>query len=296
MKAQSKTGNKLSSPLKRSAMLLLIGAVSMTGCFVIDPFDEDNWESGRYTATEPFEYSVGAGSYSGFQISGVNGSIEIIGQAGLTTVEIWGVKRVRSKSTSDAERHLEDLIIHVGNESDRIFVQTIQPRVTEGREYSVEYHIRIPDTWTVAAANTNGDVTVDSLSGSVYTALTNGNIRLRNISGDVETGITNGDIQLLNIQGNVQAGTTNGNLSGDIVIPEDGRCSMATVNGGISLDIPADTSAELEARVTNGSITVTGLALNNLVSSKRKVQGVLADGNGRIFLSVVNGGIDVQGY
>ena len=245
----------------------------------MDHYHNNNGNGNQdYSVSETFEFSITIGNQDTFTISGINGAIDITGSATATTVEIWGEKIVKSFSTLDAEAHLDELEVQVSSHSNEVNVQTNQPRDTDGRSYEVVYHVRLHSYWRVGVNNINGGVDVDSIHNKVTVDLTNGGVVLTDIQGDTDVDVVNGQI------------------IGRIALPLSGSCRFGTVNGQVVLNIPEETTADLSASVTNGSIQISGLELQDLQISPRSVDGVLGDGNGSICLTTVNGTISVNGY
>ncbi len=78
--------------------------------------------------------------------------------------------------------------------------------------------------------------------------------------------------------------------------PASGTIDFANGNGNLTLDVPTDVSAELEATVTSGTISLTNLTLQNEVSSPTSLTGTLGAGEGQITLGTVNGNIAISGF
>jgi DUF4097 and DUF4098 domain-containing protein YvlB len=221
---------------------------------------DSNVANNDFVASEPFYFRVDVVGQEQLSLEGISGSIAITGVAGSDSVVISGEKRVRSESTEDAEEHLDLLEVSVEDLTTGVYVETVQPEQSHGRSYEVDYDIVMPDTWDVAIQNVNGQITLDDIFASA-------------------------SVQLVN-----------GQVAGDVTIPLGGTMGMSVVNGAIALDIPQTTSAEFSAAVVNGTITVTGLTLEDAVSTSNSVTGTLGDGEGTIGLSVVNGTISVLGF
>jgi hypothetical protein len=66
-------------------------------------------------------------------------------------------------------------------------------------------------------------------------------------------------------------------------------------NGSLFLSVQEDVSGQFGAKVGNGTIKVSGLDLQDVVSTPHQVSGVLGSGQGLIELSAGNGEIRVQG-
>jgi len=259
-----------------TAIVSMLLILALTSCYVVDPIDHVS--DTNFSAKAPFSFDIPVNNQKYIEIESINGQITISGEAGLSSVKIWGERIVQSDSYDDAEEHLENIEVLVSDGHDKIAVKTEQPSITHGRNYQVIYNIIIPDNWAVVVENVNGQIEIDSLNA------------------DIAIGLVNGDVVLTNIRGNITTGVTNGTIYGTITLPLNGVCSMCSVNGQIQLNIPKTTSAALTAKVTNGTVSVTNLALNNMVSSRNSVSGIIGSGQGTISVESVNGTISVSGF
>lgn len=250
--------------------------LALSSCLVVDPIDHVG--DTDFSVRAPFSFDIPVKNQHHIEIEGINGSITITGKPGISTAQIWGEKIVASDNYEDAEAHLQYLEVQISDKTDKISIETDQPTVTYGRSYQVIYNAIIPDDWDVAIENVNGKVVIDSLNG------------------DVAVGLVNGDVVLTYISGNVAVGVTNGTVYGKINLPTSGFCTINTVNGQIQLSIPQTTSAKLGAKVTNGTVSVSNLTLNNMVSAQNYLSGVLGSGQGTITVETVNGSIKVNGF
>ena len=269
-------------------LLLLLTSHCIIDSSVIGGFDEE--------AKESFYHTVTVGNQQGFRIQNVNGSIDITGEVDATTVEVRGEKIVKSKSRADAVAHLDDIQIIIVEGGNEVFVRTEQPDNTSRRNYEVIYHVRVPASWLVTVVNINGQVAVDSVQNDVDVLLTNGDVLLSNVTGNLDVGLTNGNVGLTNLLGSVEAGVANGRIYGDVTLPLQGICQLSVTNGQIDLGLPVNTSAQFTAVVTNGSISISNLTLNNEATTQNSRTGTLGNGEGTITLTVVNGEITVNGF
>ncbi len=254
----------------------VILALALSSCLVVDPIDTVS--DTDFSASAAFSFEIPVKNQQRIEIEGINGSITITGKSGIATAQIWGEKIVASDSYEDAEAHLQYLEVQISDKTDKLSVETDQPSLTYGRNYQVIYNVIVPDDWDLTIENVNGKVVIDSLNG------------------DVSVGLVNGDAVLTEISGNVSIGVTNGTVDGKMNLPTNGICTIQTVNGQIQLSIPATTSAKLSAKVTNGTVSVSNLTLNNMVSSQHALSGVLGSGQGTITVETVNGSIKVNGF
>lgn len=277
------------------SVLALLSLWVFTACDVTSITDPRDDAGGNATAVEPFSFTVNVANQNRFRIEGINGLIDVVGVPGAATVEIRGERRVRSRSEADARDYLRNLEVRVTDSNSEVFVKTVQPQETHGRNLEVTYYICIPADWETIANNANGNVLVDSLAGNVAVALANGNVQMREISGNLAIVLTNGNVSLAAITGGTLVSLVNGNINAGVTLPQNAACEMNTVNGTIALRIPQSTSARFSAEVTNGTINVSGLVMHDMITSPKSVSGRLAEGSGKIALKTVNGNIGVTG-
>jgi hypothetical protein len=267
--------------LRRATLVLAVAAdliLLQTGC-VIDITNEGTVDvaSNDFEASVEFETSVPVGGMESIQVIGGNGTIDVKGIPELEEISIRGVKRVRSESRLDAEKHLAYLDVPLEAGSRKLTVRTVHPSPTGGRSYLVDYEILVPRWFQVSVENGNGTVLVDEIAGDV----------------DVKNG--NGHVLFGKLTGSSWVDLGNGRVEAKVVLPRNGVLSYAVGNGGVGLTLDPSVSASFKAKVGNGFIALTGLSLSQAVSSPRSLQGILASGEGVIDLRVGNGSIEVTG-
>ena len=228
-------------------------------------------------ASAPFSFDVTVAGQTRLRLEAINGTVDIAGSTSANTVSVTGERRVRSDSARDAADQLPNLEVSVTEGVDVILVRTIQPE-NDDHEYVVDYVITMPRELAVIVNNVNGDIDVDSINSRV----TVGNV--------------NGGIDLTNIVGSTTVGLVNGQIDARITLPLDGTIDLETVNGEIGLRIPGNTSARVDARVQNGTVTVSNLSLQISEQTPTSVMGTLGSGRGTISLGAVNGAIELSGF
>ncbi|MDZ7261716.1 MAG: DUF4097 domain-containing protein [candidate division KSB1 bacterium] len=276
----------------------LLGLIALSSCEITVPADHngERVDNTNFSAAEPFSFEVAVKTQSRFVLAAINGSIDVVGVPGTSSVKIWGERIVKSESEADAQAHLEKLEVQVKDGDEEVFVKTVQPGETQGRTYVVNYHIQMPDTWDFYLETINGEMAVDSLNATVSIGATNGNVKLTKVTGTVSVNLTNGNIWLRDLVGSVKVDLTNGTIDGRVSLTAQAICDMEITNGGISLGIPKTTSATFSAKVVNGSVSVSELALSNMSTSRTSVSGILGDGKGTVNLRTTNGNIKVWGF
>jgi hypothetical protein len=249
-----------------------------------------------HEAAQAFRFAVPAGTGAVLALEGITGSVEIDGVAGLDSVVIAGKRRVRAESTAEAEAHLDELQVAVTPADARLEVRTMQPADTHGRQYIVDYEIRVPSAWEVSAANVTGNIAAASCANGLALRCTTGRLSVHQAVGEVEVDLVTGDIELEDIRGDLDVTSVTGNVAAKVYLPDSGHCDIRLVTGSIALAIPATTSARLTASVVTGSIATTDLSLAEASVGTRLVTGILGSGNGRIALNVTTGRISVDGF
>lgn len=244
-----------------------------------NPVDTDDEISNTdFKAEESYTFRTAVLNHTRFRLEAINGNIFIKGITDYDSIIAVCEKYVGSESIEDAEEHLQKLGVNVQDLNNEIYIKTIQPQESHGRDYVVNYEILIPNNLEVSVVNMNGIVTVDSVHQNVSVENANGQIVLNEISGSVLGNILNGYIE------------------STVILPTDGTLTLNAINGGIGLNIPQNTSAEFSAHVTIGNISISNLDLQDEVRTDNSISGILNDGQGTISLSTINGNISVFGF
>ena len=254
-------------------------ATILSGCLDIHIFDgnDDNVSNTRFEASETFAYTVGVASRVRLRLEGISGQITVTGSSSASEVTITGERIVGSESQQDADRHLDDLTVRLSTTGPEVHVWTDQPSDAHGRRYEVDYRVTVPSGFEVVLRNTNGEIEIAGIAGSVEVDNVNGQVTLADVSCDVRVDVVNGRI-----------------VAG-VDVPSGTTVDLGTVNGVIQLDLPRDVSAELYAQVVNGVISLSDLPLNDQTVTPTTLRGTLGAGEGSIQLTTVNGSISIRG-
>ncbi len=290
---------KISKALLKVLALALVSMHAFSACYINNIEEPSEVASGNAVVVEPFLFTVDVLNQSRIDIGGITGPIDVVGVPGASKAEIWGERRVTSKSTEDAREFLQHVQVRfdAGNMTNAIFVKTEQPAETHGRKVEVIYHLRVPNHLDALVNHANGNVFIDSLAGHVSVELADGNVQLREFSGNMTVRLTNGNVKLANFTGSqfTLVAVVNGNIDAGLALPLQAVCELRTVNGTIGLRIPQNTSAQFSAEVTNGTIHTSGLVILDSTTTPKSVRGRFANGEGKITLKTTNGNIGVAG-
>jgi hypothetical protein len=211
-----------------------------------------------------------------FEVVNVNGTINASPATG-SEVEVR-VERIAKASNDDAARELlKKIEIAETVSAGRVRLETKAPRQNFGRSgHEVRYWVKVPKGLGVNFETVNGGVRLENLDGQIAASTTNGGVRGAGLRGTVRASTTNGGVEI------TMAAVT-------------GEIELETTNGGIRLQLPEDTKANLEARCTNGGITV-GEGWGSYEASeksRRRVSATLNGGGPRVSAETTNGGVRI---
>lgn len=231
-----------------------------------------------FTAEEIVEKEFPVENLSRVNIEAINGEVVVTGHHDADAVVLTAHLIVGSDSQVDADSHIDDLKIQVTKSDNELFVQTVQPQVSDGRKYDVKLDVIVPS------------------SVSVMVGQVNGTIEIIDIENSVDVANTNGDVLLSNILGGVAADVVNGSIAATVTLPVHKTIDLIIDNGSIELNIPRLTSAVLGASVGNGAINTFNLVFYDVVQTDQSLTGTLGNGEGVIELWAENGDIRVVGF
>lgn len=264
----------------KSCLFKLFAAYILFIVFGCDEYSigpNDNFNNASFIAKESFSFSAVALNNSKFRLEAINGNVTITGNSTSDSIIIKGEKIVASESISDAQTHLTQLNVDTQNITNGILIKTKQPNESNGRSYTINYIISIPNNYEISVELANGNVLISSINNAVS---------VNNI---------NGEVSLDDIFGSTFINLVNGQIKSKQSLPQNGIINFASVNGSIKLDIPSNTSAEFSAGTINGNISVSNLIIKNQVVTATSIKGILNAGEGKINLSLVNGSISAAG-
>ena len=209
------------------------------------------------------------------EVVNINGAINAEPGEG-AKVEIRAERIAKAGNDEAAQELLKKIEIVETASADRVRVETKVPKMSWGRSgHEVRYWVKVPKGVAVSFENVNGAVRMENLDGEIAASTTNGGVRGQRLRGTVKADTTNGgvEIDMAAVTGDIELGTT---------------------NGGIRLRLPEDTKATLEARCTNGGISVDeGLSIQVSEKSRRRFSGSMNGGGPKVSIETTNGGIRI---
>jgi Putative adhesin len=215
------------------------------------------------------------------EINNINGKIDVEPSTG-NSVDVSAVKKARGASAESAKASLDRATIVEDVSSGRIKIDTkiekLSGVVFNGGNITVEYHVKVPAGAEVKVTTVNGGIEITGLHGRISAETTNGGVTTRDVSGQLE------------------ASTTNGGLDIDLSRVPEGGVKLEFTNGGLKMRVPRDAKATISASITNGGINSNDLQIEATGdNNRRRLEGRMNGGGGRIQIEGTNGGITLSG-
>jgi beta-lactamase regulating signal transducer with metallopeptidase domain len=212
-----------------------------------------------------------------------NGSITVIRDDSLKSMQVTVVVGDRSDSRSDSDSHRAAVqgatLVAERDSSGQVKVRVNLPGLGLFRNNppSTNVTVRTPGLSGVRAESMNGSIRTEGDLGKLALETINGSIDAAGAASVVEADSNNGSISIAGTMTSVKAESTNGNvdISGAmasaraetangkirIAVPAGSKAVIdaESVNGGITLEIPASWDGAIDASTTNGRLRVTDI-------------------------------------
>lgn len=225
----------------------------------------------RFEKTYPFNAS------GRVQVSNVNGSI---------IVESWDRNEIKFEYTKVAatKERLSEMEVWINAQQDIFTVETKYERVKRNNK----------DRWN-GKLYANFKLTVPRGARLDDVETVNGSVTVSNMTNYCAVSAVNGSVKATNLRGTAKLGTVNGTVYADFDKLDDASViSLDSVNGTVRLIIPSDSNATVKADTVNGSISNEfRLPVRKGKYVGRDMYGKIGNGNVKIKLSSVNGGLSI---
>ncbi|MGK2962756.1 MAG: DUF4097 family beta strand repeat-containing protein [Gemmatimonadaceae bacterium] len=151
----------------------------------------------------------------------------------------------------------------------------------------------------VSAESVSGDIEIDGVAGDVRAESVSGRVTLRNVVGDIATESVSGSLNIVSASSaRVRAETVGGSLSYDGTIEPLGNYSFTTHSGRLTLAVPANAGATVQLETYSGTVDsdfpVTLESGANRQMGESRFDFRIGDGRSRIVLETFNGNIEIK--
>ncbi len=228
------------------------------------------------TATDEWTHTYPLAAGGEVSIENTNGRVEVDAADG-ETVEIHAERIAKAATEAGARELLPRITINEDIKPNRVAVSTTKMSgVMIGASFEVRYRVKAPGSAVVKVTNTNGSITVSSMTGGVEAHGTNGGVTGKELSGGVDASVVNGAVNV------------------DMASVGTQRIVLHTTNGSVTLAVPEDAKADVEATCVNGGISVNGVKIEVIEQSRRRILGKMNGGGAPIELRTINGGVRIR--
>ncbi len=181
---------------------------------------------------EEFDYPVNSTSAAGdakrLVIDNIRGGITVTGGEG-SDIHLEGHKTIRAFDRKAADEINRQAEVTFTREDDAIFVRSTQTPGSDPMRVAVDMEIAVPKGMSVEARGRSGDLTINSIQGSVDVSSQRGEVRLQDVGGGAKLDVERCDlVRASNVKGNVDVQGSGRDVQMDNV---DGQ---VTINGSFS--------------------------------------------------------------
>lgn len=146
---------------------------------------------------------------------------------------------------------------------------------------------------TLRATSGSGDIRADQIAGAITASTGSGDVRLtQSGEGDVEVSTGSGTVEVNGVKGGVQIGTGSGNITAEGT--PAGNWRIHTGSGDLTVELPQQTSFELYAHTSSGSINSKFAITMEGTISPRELHGKVGSGGPTLDLRTSSGSIHIE--
>lgn len=239
----------------------------------------------EYSFKETYDVSLPAQ----LVLSTSDGNIQVIPSSD-HAIEVCYIARRNNKVLKIDRKALEEeLTLEVLHEGNSVKISVKYPNenawASSRDRIQVGFEIHAPTEAVCNLRTSDGNISLEGLTGAQQLKTSDGNIRVANVKGNVTGRTSDGEIDLSEINGSVEVSTSDGNVE---ISNIDGDVSASTSDGNIVLsDVQGNTSSKTsDGHITfnelSGSFTGTtsdGNIRGTFVQLKDKLTARTSDGN-----------------
>lgn len=143
------------------------------------------------------------------------------------------------------------------------------------------------------ASSGSGNIRADQISGAITASTGSGDVRLtQSGSGDVEVSTGSGTVEVNGVNGGVRIGTGSGNITAQGT--PAGSWRLRTGSGDLTVELPQQTSFELYAHTSSGSIDSRFPITVQGTITPRDLHGKVGNGGPLVDLRTSSGTIHIE--
>lgn len=209
------------------------------------------------------------------------GYLKVQGKEGLQRIEVTAVLRVEGIGTAELaefrKEHVTLKLEKIGSKA--VLLAKIDEKFSlgklfGGREAGIDLEVSLPRSMNLKVEDGSGNVTINSLGGSLDLRDGSGDATVDEIAGSVQIVDGSGDLRLANIKGAVEIEDGSGGLD------------LSDIAGRVEID---DGSGEIVAKGIQGSLEIDDGSGSILIDGVEKDVNIKEAGSGEIEIRNVKG-------
>jgi hypothetical protein len=210
-------------------------------------------------------------------ISNSIGFINVTGASDSSKINYTIDKTVTAESSALSEAELNKIFLDSSQIGDSLFLNiAFSPNINEFRKANISLNIPY-----------SSNVIINSPNQGSYVSYLNSDLIINNDFGKTNIFSHTGSLEVKSIDGDVNVTAA--------ILP-NGFCNIYTEAGNVSIKIPKITSAIIELKSTEGSITYKNLDFLPNLETSNHITGTLNEGEAIIKIISLSGNITLEGF
>ena len=258
---------------------------------------DDDWENDWDDEVYHFEDSFTAdlGGIDKVSISIVSGGITVETWGG-DSVDITVDEKVRKIDEAEAERIASEVRLVGRRTNSTLIIELDYGDLDEQyvhRYYSSALTVRLPARLSLDLETVSGGIKVGRMEGDVDANAVSGGIELEGCGGSAYLKTVSGGITAGPVEGELEAEAVSGGLD---LVGGRGDIEGKTVSGGIKISLPMDVGYSISASTFSGRVKdELGGGFDAAYDRRhKKMKGTFGDGQYRVRLRTMSGGITIK--
>jgi DUF4097 and DUF4098 domain-containing protein YvlB len=252
----------------------------------------------QFSAKRDFQKVIPINSQVDVNVQTFNGSISVT-PSDQPEIELIAHIKAFGYSQEEADSALEALSPEIDTTASSLTVTCKKRNQVLMYSDSVSLELKVPASWPLNLATSNGAVSTVQSRGPVTIETSNGKIEVKEAVGKLKLSTSNGKIIVENSAGHIEANSSNGavQLIGCAI---EGKCKLGTSNGAISVGFSERNPINLDASTSNGTIKYNAADAELSKKSKTHISGILFGKSGSsatmpsLVLETSNGSITID--
>ncbi len=208
----------------------------------------------------------------------VNGSITV--KEAPADIE-WNVVRIETTTKCVTQERCNQTQIIRNRENGTFAIKVRWPDNKRKNREGCDFVITIPHAQSngVHLRSSNGQITIEGLSGPADLQTSNGPIKVQRHTGSIKAHTSNGHMEFTNVSGDVDAQTSNGKIELTQSETAEGTVNLKSSNGGIDFGFGDKFSGKIKLHTSNGSLNIKHVPENATIQPSGKTDTVIHFGD-----------------